>query len=232
MKQAEENVSCQISVINVSHDEIQRQNLTTSDIVIHASASEAEDNTPETYHESQDMTDEDGKDPSPESESCSTHEKSNTCDDSSTISPNMPVIKIIQAIGEAGSSEDSANELKSAEMFITCEDEQENVLDSGTKNDIQECEQVDHNIFKENVGNNIVPGCVAPAPTPIPAMAPLAEDEVYTVDEDKCSIKEEMDTVIETAECAVQSPSQMETSELNAKPEEAKCNTVCPWEDE
>lgn len=209
-----------------------------------ASATEVQCSTPEPFEETPDICDANTETESeiqnfsniqneenPLSE-CSMNEKSIVCaGDPSSAPQNMPVITV-QTLEGAVPNEGDSNELEVKEESIDSEESQQIISKSTSNNDIQDSEQVDHNIFLDNVGNNIVRGCVAPAPTPVPTMAPLAEDEIYSVDEDKCSVKDEEDSANELTERAVRSSSDVRTSDINAALEEAQCNTVCPWDDE
>lgn len=165
---------------------------------------------------------------------------------SSASLPNMPVIKVIQPKVEIGSIcmenldeycstsidiSESLSELKDSTPSGNSE-----IIDqqSASRSDAELQKQVNDEMLMENVGQNLTRGCIAPAPTPIPALAPLAEDEIYSVDEDRFSVKdgtgsEKSDTLkqqtIESAEAI---------GDKVARPgeESAERNTVCPWEDE
>lgn len=222
-----DNLSCQNSETTVSFGEKESQSITTSDIVIHASPSEAAHiDDPAPYDETHDKTDlhpiteipikVQGKESQPTDSKLST-------DPSST----MPVIKIIQALGECESSEENSTSKEITEYEKMHSSAVECDSRDSIDNENMDREQTDHNVFIENVGNNILKGCVAPAPTPVPVMAPLAEDEIYNVDEDKTSMREEDEEeedevdVVEDKEAESEAGTDEETKEVDAG-EEAK----------
>lgn len=166
--------------------------------------------------------------------------------DSSASLPNMPVIKVIQPKVETGSIcvenldeycstsidiSESLSELKDSTPSNNSEIVEQQ---PATRNEAAIQKQVDDEMLMENVGQNLTPGCVAPAPTPVPTLAPLAEDEIYSVDEDRCSIKE--GTSSEQSDTLKQPTieSDVGNEDKGGKPgeESAERNTVCPWEDE
>lgn len=94
--------------------------------------------------------------------------------------------------------------------------------------------------------SELVPGCVAPAPTPAPSIAPLAEIEVDTAEDDVDNVTEQFESVEpkpeverkkkrkekkekESGESHSQAQAEAESSN---DPEKSKRNAVCPWEDE
>lgn len=90
--------------------------------------------------------------------------------------------------------------------------------------------------------SGLLPGCVAPAPTPAPSIAPLADFEVDPTEEDieiatECDIVEARPDVErrkkrkerKDKEGSDQAQTEAESS---TDPEKSKRNAVCPWEDE
>ncbi|XP_031625599.1 uncharacterized protein LOC116342216 isoform X3 [Contarinia nasturtii] len=100
-------------------------------------------------------------------------------------------------------------------------------------------------------GEVLVPGCVAPAPTPAPLIAPLAEIEIDPPDDDIAVTGIEKTTTIDSvtnldteSTAKLQQPQQSRTKKkkqkstdkgdgVQPKPNEEKNrNAICPWEDE
>lgn len=92
--------------------------------------------------------------------------------------------------------------------------------------------------------SGLLPGCVAPAPTPAPSIAPLAETEFDTAEDDPDnptefeSIEQRPDNERrkkrkEKREKEGESQGQAAAeAESSSNPEKSKRNAVCPWEDE
>jgi hypothetical protein len=93
--------------------------------------------------------------------------------------------------------------------------------------------------------SGLLPGCVAPAPTPAPELAPLAEGETDPTEED-ADIPGDQSEAVEPKpeverkkkrkekrekEGETQSQPQLE-GESSTDPQKSKRNAVCPWEDE
>lgn len=90
-----------------------------------------------------------------------------------------------------------------------------------------------------------LPGCVAPAPTPAPSIAPLAETEADPA-EDDVDILTETCEIVEPKQEVERKKKRKEKKEkeggegqstqadpdCSADPEKSKRNAVCPWEDE
>lgn len=100
--------------------------------------------------------------------------------------------------------------------------------------------------FEVAMVSELVPGCVAPAPTPAPSIAPLAEIEVDPAEDDVDNVAEQLENVEPKPEVERKkkrkekrekeggeshSQSQAEAESSN-DPEKSKRNAVCPWEDE
>lgn len=273
---AEINFTCQ-NEKTLSPDDQGGQILTTSDIVIHASASEPQIADSFVHDDAKDASD------SIEYVRLSDEQNEafdNECAISSTdTSQPMPVIKIIQALGETKSLEENSIEIATIEeaMRANVASTAHHMPSSSSEKEFQECEQI---------ACDVLPGCVAPAPTPVPVMAPLAEDEIYSVDEEqqanlddtKCSTNidegdeeeeaaeaegdvgdvadmdvpqvEELVIVVEGGsgvndnndddndnknkieECKIETIAGVKSPDSKPKPDDNKCNTVCPWEDE
>lgn len=100
--------------------------------------------------------------------------------------------------------------------------------------------------FEVAMVSELVPGCVAPAPTPAPSIAPLAEIEVDPADDEVDNVGEQVEVVEQKPESerkkkrkekrdreGGESHSQAHTeAEGSNDPEKSKRNAVCPWEDE
>ena len=90
--------------------------------------------------------------------------------------------------------------------------------------------------------SGLLPGCVAPAPTPAPSIAPLAETEVDPVDDDVTEQYESLNTRPEIERKkkrrekkekeASESQGQLAEAECSTDLNKSKRNPVCPWEDE
>ncbi|XP_037920486.1 regulator of G-protein signaling 9 isoform X9 [Hermetia illucens] len=97
----------------------------------------------------------------------------------------------------------------------------------------------------EDVEANLTPGCVAPAPTPAPSLAPLAEIEPDQVDEEPESmepIKSEAEEPKKRRKKRDSNAKKLDVTKeedgggggmaTQSKEGETDRNTVCPWEDE
>lgn len=153
----------------------------------------------------------------------------------------MPVINIICPIGDKDSiydkseyedpvSEQSSSfeQHKELESSSIAEIDAKIADDRLSKNDESSIEFEDPDKYLANVGENLVPGCVAPAPTPVPILAPLAEDEIYSADDEKLSLQEEDNAK------SIKSASEQEELSSEDKQHDATDdrNSICPWEDE
>lgn len=94
----------------------------------------------------------------------------------------------------------------------------------------------------------LLPGCVAPAPTPAPSIAPLAMEEIDANEDDvdnfdtksneekKRKRKEKKDREVSTDDATQQQqqqqPSSSSTTATDSADNKPKHNAVCPWEDE
>lgn len=157
----------------------------------------------------------------------------------------MPVINVIRPIGDMVIAWEqppvnsrTIDELESSNDVIDLKLSVSEDSDSLQKANIENKTEGDSDMFMENVGVNLTPGCVAPAPTPVPAMAPLAEDETLSVDEEKQSI---IDEEPEDKEDILKQPpldvdgvkrASKKKKEKGNKDKEVDRNPVCPWEDE
>lgn len=127
-------------------------------------------------------------------------------------------------------------------MFLTEEDAGINDDLSPTTDEYQECVPFQEDYDLASGGANILPGCVAPAPTPAPSIAPLAEVE-FDPQDDEPDI--EPKEVVEMKEeehkkrRKRRSHDKADSQDKSSTPEEGnKANVqkdqyaVCPWEDE
>lgn len=100
--------------------------------------------------------------------------------------------------------------------------------------------------YEVSMVSGLLPGCVAPAPTPAPSIAPLAETEVDPAEDDTDNFLEPCENVEQKPEVERkkkrkekrdreggegQSHSQTE-ADCSTDPDKSKRNAVCPWEDE
>lgn len=107
------------------------------------------------------------------------------CEDTSIIQPSHSSTSLEQAPAELKSS--YTEEFQPFKLDVNTYDDklipQEEL--SPTTDEYQECcppDDYQYDISTE--GDNLVPGCVAPAPTPAPSIAPLAEVEIDPPDDD------------------------------------------------
>lgn len=125
---------------------------------------------------------------------------------------------------------------------------------SPSMDEYQECcpSTVDYQYDALTGGEVLAPGCVPPAPTPAPSIAPLAEDEYYggdddtpvagtdeSIDEHGVAVSSSSDST--TAMAAKQSRTKKKKSREKCEnksdnttksKEENNRNAVCPWEDD
>ncbi|KAJ6638161.1 Regulator of G-protein signaling 7 [Pseudolycoriella hygida] len=115
---------------------------------------------------------------------------------------------------------------------------------SPTTDEYQECcPPTDYQYDISTEGEILAPGCVAPAPTPAPSIAPLAEVEVDPPEDELETDEMETPHVSESAQMIddaktnvkqeIDGKSVAEKDVAETQSEEAQCrNAVCPWEDE
>lgn len=119
----------------------------------------------------------------------------------------------------------------------------ESFNDDGDDVDDQQNDEILHSSFDNQ---NILPGCVAPAPTPAPIIsrAPLAEvdddenfesietilpdNEIKPIETPIATKSTSVNKTIKTSTTTTTTSSAKSTDELNS----SKRNAVCPWEDE
>lgn len=122
---------------------------------------------------------------------------------------------------------------KSAEHSISAEDL------SPSMDEYQECcPASEYHYDSATAAGLLAPGCVAPAPTPAPLIAPLAEIETYPVDDEPATTAAPEDEAAAAKQPQkhrkrLSGDSKGEPSSATTKStEEMHRNDVCPWEDE
>lgn len=122
---------------------------------------------------------------------------------------------------------------KSAEHSISAEDL------SPSMDEYQECcPASEYHYDSATAAGLLAPGCVAPAPTPAPLIAPLAEIETYPVDDEPVTAAAPEDEAAAAKQPhkhrkRLSGDSKGEPSSATTKStEEMHRNDVCPWEDE
>lgn len=115
---------------------------------------------------------------------------------------------------------------------------------SPTTDEYQECcPPADYQYDISTEGEIVAPGCVAPAPTPAPSIAPLAEvevdppeDELETEEMESVHVSEPAETTGEAnanVKKEADGTNVVEKDVVETQCEESQCrNAVCPWEDE
>ncbi|CRL04267.1 CLUMA_CG017365, isoform B, partial [Clunio marinus] len=132
---------------------------------------------------------------------------------------------------------------KRSSMSKTCDDQQQKQMLLAHQHSISQEEDYEVAMVSE-----LLPGCVAPAPTPAPSIAPLAEIEVDPTEDDvenaaidqvadpkpdierKKKRKERRDK--DGSDGQSQNQTTVSEGTSSNDPEKSKHNAVCPWEDE
>lgn len=153
------------------------------------------------------------------------------------------------AIESAAAAEHVSDDSLTQQLSLDVERsaDQSNVAEdlSPSMDEYQECCPVsEYRYDSHTAAELLIPGCVAPAPTPSPLIAPLAEIEIYPADDEPTVAvphSEEATGVAEPSDDRARSKKKkQQTSEkgeheeaTTAKPtEKSNRNDVCPWEDE